>query len=112
MRIISMVCGLSFLASAGLVHAQAAPTTPTVAATGRYSTATTPLSVLFSDPAAKAVVAKSVPNLVSNPDVAERASGMTLKEIQEATKAYAPEMLTDAVLAQIDQDLAKLPAKN
>ena len=35
------------------------------------------------------------------------ARGLTLKMVQQ----YAPDMVSDAVLAKIDADLAKLPAK-
>ncbi len=57
-------------------------------------------------PAAKAVLEKHIPALVSNPQI-EMARSMTLKQIQ----GFAGDALTDAKLADIDADLAKLPAK-
>ena len=60
--------------------------------------------------AAKAVLVKHIPQLVEKADVAERASGMTLKEMQDALRAYSPDLLSDAVLQKIDVDLATLPA--
>ena len=67
------------------------------------------MGTLLADPAAKAVLAKYLPKLIENPDMAERASGMTLKEMQEALKAYAPDLITDDMLAKIDTDFAALP---
>lgn len=81
------------------------------ATSAKYSSKTTPMSVLLGDPAAKAVLVKHVPQLVANPDIAERASGMTLSEIGDAIKAYSPDVLAEAVLARIDADLAALPGR-
>jgi para-nitrobenzyl esterase len=78
----------------------------------KYSSSTTQMGALLADPAAKAVLTKHLPRLVESPDMAERASGMTLKEMQEALKAYAPDLLSDEVLATIDQELAALPGQN
>lgn len=88
------------------IAADAAP----AAASAKYTTKTTPMNTLLADPAAKAVLAKHVPQLIANADVAERAGGMTLSEIAEAIKAYSPDMLSEAMLAKIDTDLAALPA--
>ncbi|WP_097093631.1 hypothetical protein [Novosphingobium sp. Chol11] len=71
-----------------------------------YSTATTELGTLLDDPAAKAVLEKHVPGMTTN-DQVDMARAMTLKDIQQ----YSPDDITDKVLAAIDADLAKLPAK-
>ena len=114
MRIILTACAVALVHASGGASAQTPPkSAPSATASAtKYSISTTPLNVLLADPAAKAVVEKAVPKLVGNAEVADRAGGMTLKEIQEAMKAYAPDMLTDAILTQIDTDLAKIPVKN
>jgi arylsulfatase len=71
----------------------------------RYTTSATPLGDLLDDPAAKAVLQAHVPALVSN-DRISLARGMTLKSLQQ----FAPN-LTDATLAAIDAELAKLAPK-
>lgn len=71
-----------------------------------YSTAKTPLGTLLDDPAAKAVVAKYLADLVASPRIAP-ARGMTLKSLQ----TFASDTITDTALAEIDADLAKLPPK-
>jgi len=71
-----------------------------------YTTAGSPLGTLLDDPAAKAVVAKYLPQLV-NGGQADQARPLTLRAIQQ----YAPDQFTDKLLDAIDADLAKLPAK-
>jgi len=93
----------ALLLSPSLACAQDAPKT---AGAGHYSTAATPIGDLLDDPAAKAVLAQDAP-AVAGSDQLDMARGMTLRDIQQ----YAPEVLTDAVLAKLDADLAKLPAK-
>ena len=94
-------------ASAPSLAADAAPG----AASVKYTSKNTPMSVLLADPAAKAVLVKHVPQLVANPDISERAGGMTLSEIGDAIKAYSPDVLSEAVLVKIDADLAALPGR-
>jgi para-nitrobenzyl esterase len=71
-----------------------------------YSTAETDLGTLLDDPAARAVLEKHVPSLVNNGQI-EMARSMTLKGLQQ----YAADTVTDAALAAIDADLAKLAKK-
>jgi hypothetical protein len=80
---------------------KSAPATP-----ARYSTSETDIGTLLDDPAARAVLDKYLPS-VSHGDQIDMARAMTLKDIQQ----YAPDMITDQVLAQVDADLAKLPVK-
>jgi hypothetical protein len=40
----------------------------------------------------------------------DRVSGMTLRELGEVLKTYAPTLLTEAKLTAIDVDLAAIPA--
>lgn len=105
---------IAFLAAAALATGSltapslAAEAAPAATAT-KYSSKTTPMNLLLADPAAKAVLVKHIPQIVANPDIAERAGGMTLAEIGEAIKAYSPDVLSEAVLAKLDADLAALP---
>lgn len=86
------------------VYAQSAPA-PAAAST-HYTTADTDIGTLLDDPAAKAVIDKHLPALTKNENI-NMARSMTLKAIQQ----YSPDVVTDAALAAIDVDLAKLPAK-
>lgn len=85
-----------------------AQTTPaaTPAASSHYTTADTPIGTLLDDPAAKAIIEKNIPGMTTN-DQIDMARGMTLKSIQQ----YSPDQVTDPVLAKIDAEFAKLPAK-
>lgn len=75
------------------------------AADAPMTTTTTDIGTLLDNPAAKAVLEKHLPALVSNPQFAQ-ARALTLKAIQ----GYAADMLPDSKLAAIDADLAKLSA--
>lgn len=105
MRLISAAAGLVLLAASTVAVAQPA-SAPAAAASDHYSTAATPIGTLLDDPAAKAVLLKYIPDTVNNPQI-DMARGMTLKDTQQ----YAPDMVSDQKLAQIDAELAKLPAK-
>jgi hypothetical protein len=84
----------------------AAQTAPAAASAAHYSSTETELGVLLDDPAARAVLEKHLPEIKGN-DQIDMARSMTLKTLQE----FAPDSFTDAKLAAIDADLAKLPAK-
>jgi para-nitrobenzyl esterase len=72
-------------------------------ASGHYSSLITPLGTMLDDPSAKAVLEKEIPDVV-NSDKIGMARGQTLVALQP----YLPQ-LTDAKLAAIDAELAKLP---
>lgn len=97
---------LASIALFGAAPMAMANTPAAAAAKPAYTTADTPLGDMLDDPAAKAVLEKHVPDLISNSSI-DMARGMSLKAVQ----GYAGDMLTDAKLAAIDADLAKLPAK-
>lgn len=88
--------------------ADTAATAPAPAATPaakpKYTTADTEIGTLLDDPAAKAIVEKHIPGMTTNEQI-DMARGMTLKAVQQ----YAPDTVTDARLAAIDADFAKLP---
>lgn len=99
------------LALAALFAAAAVPSiaiaqTPPAATAAHYTTASTDLGTLLDDPAAKAVLAKYIPDIVASEQIS-MARPMTLKALQ----GYVGDKLNDKTLASIDADLAKLPAK-
>jgi hypothetical protein len=81
--------------------------TPAPAPAAKYSTSQSTIGTLLDDPAARAVLDKYLPS-VTHGDQIDMARSMTLKDIQQ----FAPDVITDQVLAQVDAELAKLPAKN
>jgi hypothetical protein len=114
MRLIAIALGSALMFATGPLLAQPAPApTPAATAAPAYSSTTTQLGTLLANPATKEVLLKHIPQMINGlGDNAERASGMTLKEMQDALKTYSPDALPDAKLAEIDQDLAKIPAAN
>jgi len=97
-----------FLAAA-LLAASGAAAAPAVAAAEAaapaYSTAQTKLGVLLADPQARAVLDRHIPGLTSDRRIG-LGKGMTLRQIQSHSKGK----ITDATLANIDEDFAKLPS--
>lgn len=83
-----------------------APAAPAAASAAKYSTAETDIGTLLDDPAAKAIIEKHIPGMTTDEQV-DMARGMTLAAVQQ----YSPDDITDATLAAIDADFAKLPAK-
>jgi hypothetical protein len=68
-----------------------------------FSVANSTIGDLLDNPAAKAVFAKYLPDVVSNPDI-DQGRGMTLPEIVQ----YVPDLTPDK-LAAIDADLKAIP---
>lgn len=99
--LIAFVAALALAPAAAFAQSAAAP-----AAAAHYDTGVTTIGDILADPAAKAVVDKVLPGFLSN-DQIQSAAGMTLKQIQQ----YAPDAISDAKLASIDAEFAKLPAK-
>lgn len=99
-----LILATAALAIATPAFAQTAATAPSATAQAKFSTAETDLGTLLDNPAAKAIIEKHIPGMTTN-DQLDMARGMTLKTIQQ----YASEEVTDARLAAIDADLAKLP---
>lgn len=73
------------------------------AAAAKFNTTDTTIGDLLANAEAKAVLEKHLKEFVSNPQI-EQASSMTLKQIQ----SYAGDALSDAKLAAVDADLAKI----
>jgi hypothetical protein len=76
------------------------------AAPAHYSVATTKNGTLIDDPAAAAILKAKIPTVWANEMFQSLGRDITLKEVQQ----YEP-VLTDAVLAEIQAELDKLPAK-
>lgn len=74
-------------------------------ASGRYNSLTTTVGTLLDDPAAKAVLARHIPQVIASEQI-NMARGVTLTALQ----SYMPQVLTDAMLKTIDGELAALPA--
>lgn len=101
-----LIPALLGLTAATAAYAQAPAAAPAAAAAAQFSTENTDVGTLIDNPQTKAIVDKHIPGFSSNPQI-EKARGMTLRAIQP----YAGDQVTDAALAAIDADLAKLPAK-
>jgi hypothetical protein len=104
MRYTKMIIAAAIFLAPAVASAQAPAAAPAAAA-AHYNSNDTELGVLLDDPAARAVLEKHLPEIKGN-DQIEMGRSMTLKAIQE----FAPDAFTDAKLAAIDADLAKLPA--
>ena len=113
MRTLTIFAALALATATGLAVAPASAAEQAAAAP-KYSTAKTTIGVLMADPEAKAILLKVIPEFAragdSGGDNFERASGMTLPELKAAVGQYAPDLITDAKLAQLDAELAKLGA--
>ena len=109
---IRTVIAFGLLMSPIAALAQTAPATASTAAatpaasTKHYSTEETEIGTLLDDPAAKAILDKHIPGMTTNEQV-DMARAMTLKGVQQ----YSPDQITDKVLAAIDADFQKIPAK-
>jgi hypothetical protein len=99
-----------FVASAQTPSQKSDPVQIAVPQTGKYSVTTTRMGVLLADPDAKAVLVKYVPQLVDSQDL-QQATSMSLKDMQMALQTFAPDLLSDKVLAQIQTDFNNLPSK-
>ena len=106
MRAIYLALAVAGAAVPAVAIAQTAPAPAAPAAAAKYSTEETEIGTLLDDPAAKAILDKHVPGLSSNEQV-DMARAMTLKDMQQ----YAPDTLTDSVLAKVNADLAAIPQK-
>jgi para-nitrobenzyl esterase len=111
----SLILAVAIVASTAFAQTAAAPAQPDSAApaqpaagasatAAKYSTDSTDIGTLLDNAATKAILVKYLPEVV-NSDQIDMARNMTLKQIQP----YATDTVTDAKLAQIDAELAKLP---
>ena len=85
----------------------AAATTIPAAAPGHYSVTATQVGKMLDDPAADALLKKMIPTVYANDMFHTMGRDNTLQGIQQ----FEPEALSDAVLAKVQAELNKLPAK-
>ncbi len=100
MKKLAIAAALAVAVTSPVLAAESAPAAAPAAA---YSTEATDIGTLIDNAATKAVLDKHLPGFAGNPQI-EMARGMTLVDIQQ----YAADVITDAKLAAIDADLAKL----
>lgn len=74
----------------------------------QYSAAKTPIGTLLADPSARAIIANRFPILLQSKAVK---SGMANRMTLRSLKRFKPKIFTEASLAAIDADFAKM-AKN
>lgn len=94
---------------AGTVPALAADAATAIpaAAPGHYSVKETPVGKMLDDPAADELLKKMIPSVYGNDMFHTMGRENTLQGIQQ----YEPEALKDEVLAKLQAELNKLPAK-
>lgn len=95
------------LISATSALAETAPMAPAAAPAAKpaFSTGDSNIGTLLDNPRTKAVLDKVMPGFSTNPQV-EMARGFTLRQVQQ----FAPDQLTDALLAKVDAELAAIPS--
>ncbi|MCJ8156603.1 hypothetical protein [Sphingomonas sp. LaA6.9] len=105
-RNLQIVGMISFGIMVAAIPAYAADPSPAArpATVAQFSTRSTEIGTLLDNPATRTILDKHLPGLAGNPQI-EMARSMTLKQIQ----SYSGDVVTDAVLARIDADLAALP---
>lgn len=104
MRIVTALALTLMAASPALAQSAVAPT-PAVASAAAFS-ADTPLEVVVANPAAKAALDKTLPNLAAHPAF-EQFKAMSLRQLQP----YASDKISEEQVAKVDADLKALPAK-
>ena len=105
MRLIVLAAVIGTVAMPAFAQTAPAPAASAKAAKP-YTTSDTEIGTLLDDPAAKAIIEKNIPGFTTN-DQVDMARAMTLKAVQQ----YSPDAVTDAKLATIDAEFAKLPKK-
>ncbi|OJW67040.1 MAG: hypothetical protein BGO57_00115 [Sphingomonadales bacterium 63-6] len=95
--------------AAGLVPMMSAPAYAEEAAahSAHYSVDTTPVGTLLDDPAAVEVLKALIPTVYANEMFQTMGRSLTLKAVQQ----FEPAALSDEVLAKLQAEFDKLPAK-
>ena len=104
MRIVTALA-LTLMAAAPAL-AQTAPVAPPAATTAVAFSADTPLELVVADPAAKAALDKTLPNISKHPAF-DQFKAMSLRQLQP----YASDKISDEAVSKVDADLKALPAK-
>lgn len=106
MRVFHLIAAMALAApSVAFTQSMPAAAPATAAEKATFSTTDSELGVLLDNADTKAVLMKHIPAMISNDQIA-MARSMTLRSLQQ----YAGDVLTDATLAVIDADLAKVQA--
>ena len=105
-RIVFAVFMLAAAITAGPAMAQTDPAPSPSVAPSALSVNTTTIGMLLDNPAARAVFAKHLPEVLADSRIND-AREMTLPDIVP----YAPDVITQAKLDAIDTDLKALPAQ-
>jgi hypothetical protein len=82
------------------------PPAPATAAQAPALSADTPLEAVVADPAAKAVLDKTLPNISRHPAF-DQFKSMSLRQLQP----YSEGRISDEAVAKVDAELKALPAK-
>lgn len=107
MRKMMLTLGLAAL-TGGLVPTFTLPVFAQEAAqAAHYSVSATPVGTLLDDEAAAAILKRLIPTVYANDMFQTMGRPQTLKAIQQ----YEPEALRDEVLAQIQAEFNRLPAR-
>lgn len=106
MRVLLLAAALSASVVTFTAPALADPAPAAAPAAPAYSTADTSIGDLIDNPATRAVIDKYLPGVSTDPQI-DQGRAMTFRQVQ----SYAPDRFSDATLAKIDADLAKVPAK-
>jgi hypothetical protein len=105
MRIVTALA-LVLMAATPVLAQSASPPAPAVAPTTSSFSADTPLEAVVADPAAKAVLDKTLPNIAKHPAF-EQFKAMSLRQLQP----YASDKISEEAVAKVDVELKALAAK-
>lgn len=105
MRIVTALALALVTATPVLAQTAAAPA-PAAAPTAAGFSADTPLETIVADPAAKAALDKTLPNISKHPAF-DQFKAMSLRQLQP----YASDKISEEAVAKVDADLKALPAK-
>jgi hypothetical protein len=108
MRKALFIAAAALIAGNGLMMpASAAAQESPAAAEAHYSVHSTQVGKLLDDPAAAAILQRLIPTVYANDMFKTMGRSQTLAAIQQ----YEPAVLTDAMLANIQAEFDKIPAK-
>lgn len=103
----STIAALLLAAALPAVAAPAAAQQAAHASAAHYSVSETLVGKLLDDPAAAEILRRLIPTVYANEMFQSLGRDLTLKAIQQ----YEPDALNDEVLAKIQAEFDKLPAK-
>lgn len=105
MRTVTALALTLMAATPALAQSAPAPAPAGAQAVAGFS-ADTPLETVVADPAAKAVLDKTLPNIAKHPAF-EQFKAMSLRQLQP----YASDRISEEAVAKVDAELKALPTK-